>query len=163
MAAFERFVEITCRILMYVCAGLLLAMLFLSTTDILGRYLFNRPITGALEVLEILLPAMVLLSLAYTQKEKAHVTVDIVFSHLPRRSRAVLGLLTTFWAFVLFAVIVWRGIMQVLLYHQTRMVITNISVPVFLPRMLVPIGAFAVCLVLAVDFIHFLDQLRRKD
>jgi len=160
---FERWVGNLSKFLMYLCSFLLAVMLFLSTSDVIGRYLLNRPIVGALETLEILLPAIVLLSLAYTQQEKAHVTVDILVSHLPQRPRAILGLITSCWALVLFAMIFWQGILQVSLYRQTQMVITNIAVPVFLPRILVPIGALSVCLVLIVDLLQWIRELRKRD
>ena len=158
---FERWVGTLSKFLMYLCSFLLAVMLFLSTSDVIGRYLLNRPIVGALETLEILLPAIVLLSLAYTQQEKAHVTVDILVSHLPKRPRAIFGIVTTGWAIVLFAIIFLQGISQVSLYHQTQMVITNIAVPVFLPRILVPIGAVCVCLVLIVDLLQWIRELRK--
>ncbi|MFH1950386.1 MAG: TRAP transporter small permease [Pseudomonadota bacterium] len=161
--SFEKWVRIMSRALLYVCAGLLALMLFLGTSDVIGRYLLNRPIIGTLETFEILLPAMVLLSLAYTQREKAHVTVDILFSHLPRRPRAILGIVTTCWAIGLFAVLVWQGILQILLYHETEMVITNIKVPMFLPRILVPIGGLAICLVLIADLLRFIAEAKKRD
>lgn len=160
---FEKWVRTLSKSLMYLCSFLLAVMLFLSTMDVIGRYLLNRPIVGALETLEILLPAIVLLSLAYTQQEKAHVTVDILVSHLPQKPRAILGVITTGWALALFAIIFWQGILQVFLYRQTQMVIPNIEVPMFLPRILVPIGALSICLVLIVDLLQCVRELRKRD
>ena len=151
------------NVLMYVCAVLLLVMLFLGIADVAGRYLFNKPIIGTVEVFEVLLPAMVLLSLAYTQQLKAHVTVDLFCSKLPPRPRAIVGMMTTLWAIVLFALIAWQGVLSAISYHQMNSIITNIGLPMFLPRILVPVGAAAMCLVLLVDLLHIIEEMRTHD
>jgi len=150
-----------CNILMHVSAGLLLVMLFLGIADVMGRYLFNKAIIGTVEIFEVLLPAMVLLGLAYTQQLKAHVTVDLFCSKLPPKPRAILSIITTGWAIVLFALIVWQGVLSAISYHEMNSVITNIGVPMFLPRILVPVGALAMCLVLIVDLLHIIDRMRK--
>ena len=47
-------------------------MMLLGTADVTGRYIFNKPILGTAEIFGILLPAIVLLGLAYTQEAQAH-------------------------------------------------------------------------------------------
>ena len=160
---FEKGISMMSNVLMYVCGVLLLVMLFLGIADVAGRYLFNKPIIGTVEVFEVLLPAMVLLSLAYTQQLKAHVTVDLFCSKLPPRPRAIVGMMTTVWAIVLFALIAWQGILSAISYHQMHSIITNIGLPMFLPRILVPVGALAMCLVLIVDLLHIIDEMRTHD
>jgi TRAP-type C4-dicarboxylate transport system permease small subunit len=149
------------NILMYVCAVLLLVMLFLGMADVAGRYLFNKPIIGTVEIFEVLLPAMVLLSLAYTQQLKAHVTVDLFCSKLPPRPRVIVGIIITGWAIVLFALIAWQGVLSAISYRQMHSIITNIGLPMFLPRILVPVGAVAMCLVLIVDLLHIVDEIKK--
>ena len=148
------------NILMYISAGVLLVMLILGIADVMGRYLFNKPIIGTVEIFEVLMPGLVLLSLAFTQQVKAHVTVDLFISKLPARPRAIIGFATTFWAMVLFGIIVWQGIMLVISYHDTGRMITNIGVPMYLPRLLVPLGAFAICLVFIKDLLHYIREIR---
>lgn len=160
---FEKGIGMMSNILMVVCAVLLLVMLFLGIADVAGRYLFNKPIIGTVEVFEVLLPAMVLLSLAYTQQLKAHVTVDLFCSKLPPRPRAIVGMMTTLWAIILFALIAWQGVLSAISYRQMNSIITNIGLPMFLPRILVPMGAVAMCLVLIVDLLHIIDEMRTHD
>ena len=105
------------NILMQVSAGLLLIMLFLGIADVTARYLLNKAIIGTVEIFEVLLPAMVLLSLAYTQQLKSHVTVDLFCSKLPPKPRAIVGIITTAWAIVLFALIAWQGVLSAISYR----------------------------------------------
>jgi len=85
---FENAVTRIAKILANVSVALLAIMLFLGVTDVLGRYLFNRPVTGTLEIFEILLPGIVLLSLAYTQLNKAHIRVELLFNRFSSRLQA---------------------------------------------------------------------------
>ena len=158
----ERSVRIMSDLLMYVSAALLLVMLFLGIADVTGRYLFNRPIIGTAEIFEVLMPGMVLLSLAYTQRVKAHVTVDLFISKISPRPRAIIDFAITLWAILLFGIIVWQGILMVFSYHESGRVLTNIGVPMFLPRLLVPLGALAICFVFFVDLLHLMREIRKN-
>ncbi len=161
MGPFERWIARISQVLIYFSAGSLLGMLFLGTADIIGRYLFRKPIVGTVEIFEVLLPAIVLFGLAYTQRNKAHIAIDLFYSRLPPKPRAILGFATTCWAVILFGLMGWQGILQSLSHRQTGSMITNIGVPMFLTRLFVPIGAFAMLLVLIVDVRHFLTQIRK--
>lgn len=68
----------------------------LTLVDVLGRYVFNAPIPGALEITEIVLALMIGAALPLVERRQAHITVDFV-EGLPaprfqRARRIVLGL-----------------------------------------------------------------------
>ena len=54
------------RILSYLSMASLAIMLFLSAGDVIGRYFVGKPVKGAQEISEILLPTIVLFAWAYT-------------------------------------------------------------------------------------------------
>lgn len=54
------------------------AMMLLITIDVGGRYLFNRPLVGSQEIVEMLMIVTVFFGLSYTQKHYGHVGVDLV-------------------------------------------------------------------------------------
>jgi len=149
--------------LKYFCMGLLLFMMVLGTIDVFGRYLFNKPILGTLEVFEIILPAIVLLGLGYTQESRSHVTMEIVVSHLSAKTQNFLGLLTSGCALIISALILWRGWLLVVGFWRMGRTIPTIGVPMFLPQLLVPLGAFTLCLVLIVQMLQHIMQLRKKE
>ena len=61
------------------------ALMFLGAIDVIGRYVFNYPIMGALEISQILLAALVFFGLAYTQMGRKHITVGLAYAKLPPR------------------------------------------------------------------------------
>jgi len=160
---FEKGIKKMSNVLMYVGTSMLLIMMLLGTADVVGRYLFNSPIIGTIEIFEILLPIISLLGLAYTQKEKGHIRVDLLYSRFPHRPQAVIGLGITIWSIILFILIAWQGTMTAISYWEQDRLISNIHVPIYLIQLLVPLGAVALCLVLVIDLIYFVIDIRKAD
>jgi len=77
-----------------VCDGLaragalvLAAMMVMTFADVVGRYAFNRPIVGAVEMTEMCMGLVVFLGLALTTRAGGHIAVDVVSSRLRGRWR----------------------------------------------------------------------------
>jgi TRAP-type C4-dicarboxylate transport system permease small subunit len=58
-------------------------MLLLVAANVIGRYLFNAPITGAFEITESLLVVGIMLGLALTQYHDGHIRVTILTRRMP--------------------------------------------------------------------------------
>jgi TRAP-type C4-dicarboxylate transport system permease small subunit len=146
---------------MYVSTGLLFVMLLLSTADVLGRYFFNSPLSGSQEISEILLPGVVLLGWAYAQRLKVHVSVDLLFNRFQPRAKAIVALLATCLALAISILIVWQGMLLSISYFNMGRLIRNINVPIFIPRLLVPLGGFSLFLVLIVDVYDYVKEIKK--
>lgn len=66
-------------------------VLFITLFDVIGRY-FRRPLPGALEMSEVALAALVFLTVARTQAEKSHVSLDLLYSHIPPKVQGILDI-----------------------------------------------------------------------
>ena len=62
-------------------------MTIIVTGDVILRYVFNAPSMWVSEISSYLLIVVVILGLAYTQKERGHIRVDIVLSRLSNAVR----------------------------------------------------------------------------
>jgi TRAP-type C4-dicarboxylate transport system permease small subunit len=88
-------------------AVLLGAMMLLTCADVVGRFL-GHPILGAVE-LGVLMAALVLaFSLPYTQREKGHVGVELLYMRLGPRWQTALDLITSATGSALFGMICWQ-------------------------------------------------------
>lgn len=146
---------------MYASTGLLLIMLLLGTADVLGRYLFNSPLSGSQEIFEILLPGIVLLGWAYAQRLKVHVSVDLFFNRFQPRLKSIVTLLITCLALAISILIVWQGMLLSISYFKMGRLIRNINVPIFIPRLLVPLGAFTLFLVSIADLYDDIKKIKK--
>lgn len=101
-------------------------MMALTLVDVLGRYLFSAPVTGAFEVTELMLAAVIFLGLPLITAEDGHIAVDILDSALSDRVRAVqhwLISLINVLAFSIFSWMLWKHAFKVLRYEDTTAVL----------------------------------------
>lgn len=97
------------RSILAVLGGLMLTMLMgLTVVDVIGRYLFNSPLTGAAELTELLLAAIIFLGLPAVSLANDHVTVDLVTDMLPSRLQVWRLALTGIFSALVLAVVAWR-------------------------------------------------------
>jgi len=59
-------------------------MMLLVVANIIGRYLFNKPLDGTLEFTESLLVLIIFLSVALTQYDGGHIRVTLLRRRLPK-------------------------------------------------------------------------------
>ena len=136
-------------------AGLtLLAMMFVGAADVIGRYLFSKPIIGVLEASQLMMGGVVFLAWGYTLSKKAHVSVDVIFVLYPKRIQALLRAVMMVVAFILFAVIVWKTGAMALLDWQAGKLVRTIFVPVAPFKAMVPVGGVFLCLECIVQIIQ---------
>lgn len=158
----ERAAAHTSNVLVHISMGMLLVMMLLGFADVFGRYILNSPITGTLETFEILLPGIVLFSLAHTQRAKAHIAVDILYTRFPPSLQRIVGIAINIWAILFFAVVTWRSTLIAILHWHTGRRISNLPVPIYLIDLFVPVGALAICLVLISQLLRSFAGLERE-
>jgi TRAP-type C4-dicarboxylate transport system permease small subunit len=103
-AQFERLT----RWLHYLSGALLVGLMMLTVVNILGRWLFNTPVPGTVELTEIGMVGIVFMGLAYAQVREDHIKVDLLYEQLGARGRRVLGLFAALVSFATVAVLTWR-------------------------------------------------------
>ena len=160
MQAYEKFVKNISNFFNTIAAILLLILMLQGSADVIGRYLFNKPLVGTWETSEVWLALMVFLGWGYTQFIKGHVTVDILVTHLSQRVRAALTLVTSFMAMIIFALIVWRAAVYALNNLRRGMVIAVIDWPLGPFQFFASLGALVLCLVFILDIIQSVAALR---
>ena len=75
--------------------------------DVVGRTVFNHPIPGTPELVKSLLPAIVFLSLAYTQRDNRHVYVEIIVRRFTGVAQIIAGIVANLFGFFMFALVTW--------------------------------------------------------
>jgi TRAP-type C4-dicarboxylate transport system permease small subunit len=91
-----------------VAGALLLAAVGVTTVSVLRGALFNRPILGDSEIVEMLLGVAVALCMPLCEMRGAHVLVDFFTQKLPARGIAGLDAVMRAVAAAVVAVLAWR-------------------------------------------------------
>ena len=61
----------------YVAAALMFCLMLLTCVDVVGRYFFNKPVTGGFELTEMLLASLIFAGLPLVTLRGDHITVDL--------------------------------------------------------------------------------------
>jgi len=96
------------RVLGAAAALLLFGLMALTTVDVIGRYLFNRPLRGAFEITELLLLTLIFAGLPLASRAGEHVTLDFIDQLLGSRGRSLLGRATDLVCGLLIIGLAWR-------------------------------------------------------
>lgn len=127
----------------FIVKYLVLALIIVLFTEVVSRYLFNSPTYWALETSKMLLGVIGTWGWAYTHKLEGHVRVDVLYSLLSRRGRAVIDVvLSLLFLFPLVYVMIYAGTKRAIRSWETgeRMVESNWLPPAAPFRTLLVIG-----------------------
>jgi TRAP-type C4-dicarboxylate transport system permease small subunit len=154
-----RFIE---NALVFLCGIIFMLLMFLGTADVIGRTIFNKPITGTFEISEIMMGAIVLLGWAYTQKQGEHVSVDLVYDKFPAKIKTIVSIIVTLVVLALFVIIMiksWTIAYESVQVGRQFVILHFPSGPFYF---LVPVGTFFMCLELIIQLSGLVSELRKK-
>jgi len=146
-----------CNVIGQSIAGI---MVFLVAADAVGRYVFNRPIVGVLEITELMMVFIVFLAFAYVESKNGHVRVDLILSHFPRKVRQYIECLVTVISLGTIAIIAWQSVLYSLELRQGGNITASLGIPVSPFLLVVAFGCLLFCLQLILKLIYFVNQAR---
>lgn len=167
MSGFQRLRQAYGRLL-HACGQVsaisIFVMLILVVANVLSRYLFNAPITGAFEITESLMVVIIMLGLALTQYHDGHIRVSIVTRHLPpawarffRISALLLG--AAFFAWCAYAS--WKFALQSYSFKEREW--GSITFPLYPFKFVVFLGVVLLTIQFALDTIAEIAKPRSTD
>jgi TRAP-type C4-dicarboxylate transport system permease small subunit len=161
----ERGIHQTSRGINYLGLLVLFLMMLLVAFDVLGRYIFNSPFTGAFDSIEMMMVVVVFCGLAYCTMEEGHVRVDVILGKLSQRTKAIINIITFIPSIFIVALITWRlgerawSILQNLPGPATP----TINIPHWPLIILATIGSFLFLLELIAFLFHSVKQARKTE
>lgn len=139
-------------------AGLaVLVIVALITYDVLMRYFFDQPQLFVDEVASFLQVLVIFGGLAYTFRTGGHVRVDLLTTHLRRRTRARLRAVGLTLSLIFLVIVMWTTTQSALTAYRYGRVSTVMLYPLWLPMLIIPLG---VALLGAVMLVALVQQLR---
>lgn len=139
-------------VMLYVSALATFALMLLTTADAGGRYIFNRPITGAYEITtNYLMVGAVFLGLVFGYRKGAYIRVTLLTSHLPRKFMVVLNHFVQGLSIVYGLALVVATYQQALRTIATGTTLSSIDIPQGPAYVIVPVGLFFMSLAMLLD------------
>ncbi len=138
----------------WVCAAgtfLIIPLMLMTTSDVISRSFFNKPIAGSFELSEYMLAVMILLAAAYTQQVKGHVGVDFFTVRFSKRTQNVFRVIADLASLFIITILVVMGYLHAV---EEKTVSDMLRIPQWPFKMLVCAGGFLLWLELLVDLIE---------
>jgi TRAP-type C4-dicarboxylate transport system permease small subunit len=140
---------------------LLIASVVLNLANVIGRKFLHAPISGAEEVMNFLMVALVFFGAGAVAYDGTHINMEILIDRLPAPIRDAFKAFAQLAAIAVAAVIINLGIPIVLHLAQFNERSQAANVPMFIPQATVPIG-LALLAIGAVARLVKLAQQRRE-
>ena len=145
------------RALNYVAAAFLFSLMLLAVAEVFMRKVFNSPIHGQADLVEIMIPTMGFFGLAYCQRLAGHVRMELLIHRLKGRSLWLFeftGNLATLLIVVLMIWGTWQNFENAWLLGDSSM---DAQIPVWPPKLIIFVGF---CLLFVRCVIAFIGYIR---
>lgn len=148
------------RALALVASFFLFVLLLYSTADVVGRYLFNRPMFATYELTETFLVIIVFFAIAYVQNRKMHIRLEVLSYLVSPRGWNILSLLTYATGLFIYVLIIWQGLGWSWDSFVTKSVMQgSYPIPHWPPQFALLIGAIIFCIQYIIDIIQTIPQI----
>ena len=162
MDSLNKVTGLVARILLLMGASILSVMMFLTMADVVLRYVFGSPVSGAYEMTQYMMAIVIPFGIVYCAHEKGHVSVDVLFDLLPKRIQGVFSCITSLIVIVLFILIAWQNVLFVHETYESGLTSAVLYIPSYPFVGTIALGFVALCLVLLADFFNILLETVSK-
>ncbi|RMG33669.1 MAG: TRAP transporter small permease [Gammaproteobacteria bacterium] len=119
---------------------LILALVLLATTNVLGRWLFDRPVNGYIDWVEQAMAFFAFLGIAYTQRLGGHIRMDILIARLSGRWLWGVEFLSTLLILLLTLVLVYGAWLHFYRAWEIGDSSLDIDLPTWPAKLVVPVS-----------------------
>ena len=148
------------RFLMIIAATVLMSMMLLTALDVVLRYVFNRPISGAFELVEYMMAILIPFSIVYCADQRGHVAVELILGRFPKKIQTIFDSATTL-ATMLFAILIaWQNVIYFRETYASQVTSAVLLIPTypFVAPVAIGIGAFS--LIMFIYLSGFVSEMR---
>jgi len=139
MKILTSFINVVSSISAVLSGILIVGLTLIITFGVAARYVANKSIEGLFDIAGILLAAVIFLGLAYAFNRRAHIRMELVTRHLPRRLQTWLRLVTYLIGLGFLVVFTSQGWTFALRsYHENARTFTDL--PLYIPLLVMAIG-----------------------
>ncbi len=134
-------------------------LMFFASAEIVGRYLFNSPIHGHVEIVELLMAGIIFFGVAYTERTHGHVRMELFITKVLRgRSFHIAEVITTTAALFVFIFILIFTTKSAFHAYQIGDTTPDIYAPTWPSKFAIPLGCSILCVRFIIEIIQHLSQ-----
>jgi TRAP-type C4-dicarboxylate transport system permease small subunit len=147
--------------MLWIALAVLVVLMMITVADVSGRYLFNHPITGTMELTENLM-ACLLVSMAPCALAGRHIKIDIFFSRLKPRVQQTIDIIFYIVGLAGVAFLTWTGFHQSLVMLDAGTSSSMLGIPDFPFIMLLVVSYGVLFIFMAVLLAKRIGEVPKK-
>ena len=133
--------------------GMLLSM-FLGVADVIGTQALKSPVPGAYEITASTMTLIVFGALTYAQIRRAHIRVELLYTHVGPRTQAALDVLADLAGLLFFGLLFWQALNEAQYSYQiNERTVGLIRFPLYPARIVLAAGTALMILRLTLDLV----------
>lgn len=122
---------------------LVFIMMLITTTEVVGRYVFNHPTIWAWPLNRQIFGLFILAAGAYTMSKGEHIRIEILYDHFPRKIKFIARMITLACFIIFMGVLLWQtswmGWNSLMMGEKLA---GAFRMPLYPFKLLIPIGVF---------------------
>jgi TRAP-type C4-dicarboxylate transport system permease small subunit len=142
----------------------MIASMLIGVADVVGTEFFGWPVPGTLEFTESTMVLVVFGALAYAQQRRAHIRVELLYSHAGPRGQSFMEAVTHIVALLFFALVAWQGLSELLYSWELKeATMGTVRFPLYPARFFLLLGVGLLLVRLALDIVVDIGRMRRGE
>jgi TRAP-type C4-dicarboxylate transport system permease small subunit len=141
----------------YVAAAFLFSLMLLACAEVFMRKVFNSPIHGQADLVEIMIPTMGFFGLAYCQRLSGHVRMELFIHRLHGRALWIFEFMGNCATILIVLAMIWGTWRNFLNAYEIGDSTMDAEIAVWPPKLIITVGF---CLLLVRCLIAFAGYLR---
>lgn len=146
-----------------VAALFIFGLMLLGIWQVLGRQLFNMPVRGYIDYVELSMASFAFLGIAYCQRVAGHVRMDMAVNAARGRAKWALEIFGTVVALFVISVLIWYGWTHFVRAYQLGDSTIDTQLPLWPSKLIVPVAFALLWLRLVVQLVGFARLFRDPD
>lgn len=142
-------------------SGVLIAVIWLlMTAELVARNIFDAPILGVSEITVYLYVTAAYFGFSYTQKEKGHICVELLYDRLSPQSKRVMNVVACLLSsvlFVCFSVCTWRAFAESWAIKEIQL--SAMKMPVYVLKFTIAVGVTVMLVQMLLDMMDAVNAV----
>ena len=139
----------------FIAAFFILGLMFLGVVNVVGRRLFDHPVAGYIDIVEVTMVAYAFLGVAFCQRVGGHVRMEILVQRLKGRALWIAEAVAVLIGVIVIAVLIWYGFEHALRAYRLGDSTIDLRLPVWPAKLVVPVAFAVLWLRLLIQFLGY--------
>ncbi len=143
-------------------AGIIAVLMILTVSDVVGRRVFNHPLSGAFELTQLMMVIVVFFTIVHCEFARGHIALDIMVSRLRPRTQNIIASFTYVFFLVAFCFLTWNLIQYAMRVWLKSLTSGILQVPIFPFVFVAALGCALLSLLVLIHLLQFIAEALRE-